>query len=88
MPLEDNISDNSEKQPIEQNKVDMEDNPSDSPVISDGESFIPVEMFKLNRNRTSFDKRIKQTHWAYSSEERQKYLDEGFAPHNFFDNQN
>lgn len=87
MPLEDNISDNSEKQPIEQNKVDMEDNPSDSPVISAGESFIPVEMLKLNKDRNSFDRR-SSPRWAHSSEEYKMFWDEGFAPHNFFDNQN
>lgn len=48
------------------------------------EPFEAVEMRKLNRNRRSFNQKVKSK-WAHTKEELDKLTNEGFAPINYFD---
>jgi hypothetical protein len=48
------------------------------------EPFEAVEMRKLNRNRRSFNQKVKSK-WAHTKEEFDKFTSEGFAPINYFD---
>lgn len=70
-------------------ELDTENNTSsDTNAPNYKESFTPIEMFKLNRNGTAFDKRVKQPRLAQSEEEFKKNLYDGYAPRNYFDNEN